>query len=431
MQCRSNTSWYEHPRIAWNTTLATTFRPADVVYSRQNWTIISHTFTTAVEEPITIKATELLNAYDSLFEGTSSTIKLLSPALESFIGNTSANSLLGSSASETAGASSDDMAAISGIIDSLMDSGDLETKRASTVPASGSQTDTSYLSFLLPMFNSLLPLINTSSNSDLSSSSLLESIFSGSGQMGSSPPTFPLVFYGTLHTAAALGENSVQAYGVDALQNLLAIPIFYCQKTMVARGALSGANLGLDIPTNSSGVGENGDIGSAAMREAMRLLGLDPASLQSVAAEEPDARVELGRLRYEVHVGRATLIAYIVLNCLVLLLCLVALAIASLDPRGSDETTPRYKRKLAGRIPDLFGYLPLDQWRFLIADNGRGSLFDMSEVLRGLGEPVLKAWVLELRIKVCNDADWDEHATREDVLANRPENVPLRMLPPP
>jgi hypothetical protein len=126
---------------------------------------------------------------------------------------------------------------------------------------------------------------------------------------------FPLYAYPAFVAACLKGVDSLGAQNpalvtraADALQCLLAIMLYYCQPSLFARAvSRSSAADGVELAKFKSD-----------------LLAIAPA----------DTKVSLAGLRYQIVVGRATLVAYVVLCAISLLLCLIVLMYGSFSRLG-------------------------------------------------------------------------------------------------
>lgn len=138
---------------------------------------------------------------------------------------------------------------------------------------------------------------------------------------------FPAFMWGCLKGVSSLGSQNpaVLTRAADALHCLLAIMLYYCQPSLFAR-ALS----------KSTGNRTAGD--ETVQKFASDMLAIAP----------PDTPVSLAALKYQVIVGQAQLIAYVVLCSVALLLCLGLLIIGSYAP-------------IAGRVPETSAF-PTWDW---------------------------------------------------------------------
>lgn len=205
--CHTNKAWHTGP--GWTTSITTTFRAADVAYSKTNGTILSHTFTSpALAAPIS--APEMLAGYRSAFSS----------------------------------------------------------------------------------FPDLAALLNLFADSAATN---LFSLY-----------VYPAMIWANLKSVEALGPQNpaVVTRAQDTLQCLLAIMLFYCQPALFARALAQYA--------------ENATLGEAfpALRGFAREL---------VRESPPDTDVVVAVTRYQLQVGRATLVAYVVICGTALGVCLVAL----------------------------------------------------------------------------------------------------------
>ena len=116
-------------------------------------------------------------------------------------------------------------------------------------------------------------------------------------------------------SAIAIENPAADTRGVNALQSLLAIPLYWCQTGFIERLAMSS------LP--SSAFLANAD------------------SLNIAEGIERGAQIFLVVLGNEIVVSRATLVAYVLLSSLTLILCCVALSIGSFTTRARriPETT--------------------------------------------------------------------------------------------
>lgn len=133
--------------------------------------------------------------------------------------------------------------------------------------------------------------------------------------------TYPAVVWWCLKGVSSLGAQNpaMVTRAADTLYCLLAMVLYYCQPGLYAR---------------------------ALMKPALNRTALDP-DIQKFAADllaiaPPDTQVYLSGLRYQIVVGRARLVAYVVLCGVTLGLCLCVLVFGSYAPVASHvpETSP-------------------------------------------------------------------------------------------
>lgn len=133
---------------------------------------------------------------------------------------------------------------------------------------------------------------------------------------GGSGQQFAGIVWGFLFSASLLSARSpaYNAEVITGLHALLAMPLYFFQL-----GVLSGLR---SVSTETSEI-------------------LPPAVPLAFDAQRPNATISLAVMRYELVVGRATLIAYAALSGITLFLCFGALAISSVSKVGHaiPETT--------------------------------------------------------------------------------------------
>jgi len=73
--CQSDNTWHGQP--GWRTTLTSTFRPANVAYSRLNGSIVSFSFTSEEEKPAPVGSKNMLQAYRDAFGSFTSALEVM------------------------------------------------------------------------------------------------------------------------------------------------------------------------------------------------------------------------------------------------------------------------------------------------------------------------------------------------------------------
>ncbi|KAK3070580.1 hypothetical protein LTR53_010212 [Teratosphaeriaceae sp. CCFEE 6253] len=324
--CLSNTSWHlgnaETPIVT--TTLTTTFRRADVAFHRANSSIAWHNFLDKPEEDAPLSASDLLSAYADFALGTGSVMQ----AFQDW-----------SAASNT---DTTDSADTSTSADT--DSADTTTSTMSSDASSADLTD---------LLNSLLNSSSTPSDSTTSNSILLSrhhrttkrqldglaALTGLTTALPGSAPIFPLLPYTYLQSCSVLAARNpgTRPICTDFLQNFLAVPLLWCDDTLLLRSQGGGSfdvTGGLIGTADGASTGGGSDRTTAQVRDFLAYLGIDDASTQRLGSGLPPTKVALSRLRYEIVVGRASLIAYTAIAAGILLLCFVILAVATRDLAG-------------------------------------------------------------------------------------------------
>ncbi|KAF2478336.1 uncharacterized protein BDR25DRAFT_348589 [Lindgomyces ingoldianus] len=130
------------------------------------------------------------------------------------------------------------------------------------------------------------------------------------------PPShfFGRLIAGHMYRISKVMENtpSARVKGVNALQSIIAMSLFYCQNGILAQTVLPFApNANTTTTTTTTNARPNFHEGAFE--------GQDKTSL-----------IALAETRYRVQVGRATLFAYVVLSGLALTICIIALVIGSI-----------------------------------------------------------------------------------------------------
>ncbi|KAK4897341.1 hypothetical protein LTR27_004861 [Elasticomyces elasticus] len=270
-RCLTNVSWYSgnaaHSIIV-NTTLETKFRRADVAFHRANNSIASHHFLGKFEDEANVAAKDLLAVYSNFALGS--------------------NGIAG----EYQGWSS-------------------ATNKASTT------TDESTTASNDPGFDAT------------------GSLPSGSGSAGTkdcatntpgSSPLFPMMPFTYLQSCLPLQPPNSRSC-VDFLQNFLAIPLELCDHLRTLHtGASDRANTPGLIPVDSEE-----STTSTQMRQFLAYLGLDDPTAQRSRNGLPDTRVALAKLRYEIVVGKPSLVAYIAISMSILAVCFAILVVGTQD----------------------------------------------------------------------------------------------------
>jgi hypothetical protein len=146
---------------------------------------------------------------------------------------------------------------------------------------------------------------------------------------------YPAMVWANLKGAETLGQQNpaIIARAANTLQCLLAIMLYYCQPSLFARAL--------------SPYAKNSTLGASS--PDLRTFAYD---LQALAP--PNTEFALAALKYQIVVGRLTLIVYIGLCGFALLLCLAALIWGSCAPSASKvpRTTafPAWDERLKCRI---------------------------------------------------------------------------------
>ena len=154
---------------------------------------------------------------------------------------------------------------------------------------------------------------------------------------------YPAFIWANLKGVSLLGPHNpaIATRAADTLQCILAIMLYYCQPSLFARA--------LSKPAGSAPLGANE---GALQRLKAEVLAAAPA----------DTEISLARLRYQIEVGQATYVAYVVLCGSTLVLCIVLLLLGSYAP-------------LAGRIPNTSAFPALNDnayCRLVSAGGGDG-----------------------------------------------------------
>ena len=126
-----------------------------------------------------------------------------------------------------------------------------------------------------------------------------------------------------LHARIAISNPAIATRNVNALHNLLTVPLYLCQ---VSTTAFDSIKAYFDDDDNGNGNGP----------------------LPVIINPERSTVVSLATLRYELVVARGTFIAYVVLTGLALALCFVALAVGSVG-----EAARRIPRTTAFPVRDF------------------------------------------------------------------------------
>lgn len=126
--------------------------------------------------------------------------------------------------------------------------------------------------------------------------------------LGSPTHFFGRLVAGHMYRVSRLMQDSPEARikGTNALQCILAMTLFYCQNGILSQTVLPFA-------------------GAAANATAVQAY-----SKGAFAKVDDNAYVALAQTRFRIQVGRATLLAYIVLGGITLFVCIVALVVGSL-----------------------------------------------------------------------------------------------------
>ncbi|KAK5111739.1 hypothetical protein LTR85_011784 [Meristemomyces frigidus] len=294
--CMTDKSWHRNTNESTTTTLRTSFRWADVAFHRANASIAWHNFLDIPEQEAPIRAPDLLAVFDDFALGTQSFVQMFYD-WSSALGPDTATDIAGDSSTGDA---------LSDAIDSLIETPD-------------------------ELSNSRLRTHKRQSESDntLDATSLLGGLLGSlASSMPGSNPIFPIVPFAYMDACFSLGKLNPGAIPIctDFLQNFLAIPLYWCDALLPTR-ANSG---GLDL-TDPFTQGENGSSG-AELDAFLAYVGLDDASKRRIEDGTGVTKVALSRLRYEIDVGRPSLIVYTVVTGTILLFCIAALA------AGSRET---------------------------------------------------------------------------------------------
>ncbi|KAE8445397.1 hypothetical protein EG329_013410 [Mollisiaceae sp. DMI_Dod_QoI] len=134
--------------------------------------------------------------------------------------------------------------------------------------------------------------------------------------IGSNKPVEPFIIWQYFQGLAELAKNDTRANekAQVGLQSLLTIPIYHCQ----AKDFAEMRHLLLEQIDNTTSI--------------VHTLGLDIVNQFPIVA--PDTDIFPAILRYSLQVGKASLVAYIVLAGITLLLCLIATSLASCTALG-------------------------------------------------------------------------------------------------
>jgi hypothetical protein len=149
--------------------------------------------------------------------------------------------------------------------------------------------------------------------------------------------------------------------GVNAIQSLLALTLYYCQN-----GVMSQTILGAD-------------------QTKLRPRPLDTYKVGVFEKQNPaQATVALAEIQYRIRVGRATLIAYIVISGITLLICFVVLVVGSVLELVKFDAEPTLWPALdfwtQCRVEECKGKVVTAQQRVELA-----WIYDARELLRAMG----------------------------------------------
>ncbi|KAK3114926.1 hypothetical protein LTR53_006254 [Teratosphaeriaceae sp. CCFEE 6253] len=337
--CLSNTSWHlgnaETPIVT--TTLTTTFRRADVAFHRANSSIAWHSFLDKPEEDAPLSASDLLSAYADFALGTGSVMQAFQDW--SAASNTdTTDSADTSTSTESSDASSADL---TDLLNSLLNS-------SSTPPDS-----TTSNSILLPRRR------RRTTKRQLDGLAALTGLTTA---LPGSAPVFPILPYTYLQSCSVLAARNPRTRTIctDFLQNFLAVPLLWCDDTLFLRSQGGGSfdvTGGLIGTADGASTGGGSDGTTTQVRDFLAYLGIDDASTQRLGSGLPPTKVALSRLRYEIVVGRASLIAYAAIAAGILVLCFVILAVATRDLAGAGywplwESATKYDLRYKGQPID-------------------------------------------------------------------------------
>ncbi|EMD00639.1 hypothetical protein BAUCODRAFT_118389 [Baudoinia panamericana UAMH 10762] len=291
-RCLTDTSWHRNTTASVTTMLTTTYQWADIAFYRSNQSIASFEILQTPETKANINSTELMSAFHEFTLGSGS----MQQAMLDWVTTTNTTS-------DTAGGGdeSDLLHEYEDLIDSLLGARELsitksrENRRAESDDVSGL----------------------ASSFGDLTS------LFTGGGSVPGSNPIFPILPFTYLESCSALGAKNSRATTTctDFIQNFLAVPLLYCDSLLALR-----MSSGLDV---LSPISDSDEASAALVESFMEYLGIADASKQRLMQGTPGTQVALSRLRHEIVVGRASLIAYAVGTGLVLMFCFAAIGAAT------------------------------------------------------------------------------------------------------
>lgn len=292
-------SWHTNGSEVTTTTLTTTYRWADIAYHRANASIAWHHELEIPEQEAPMRASDLLGAFDNFAIGSKS------------IGNLYLEWSAGANASPTANTNNqetteDTLSDLSEIIDTLVDTDTgLNTSTSGRIKRQSINAD---------LFDSI--------------TSLAGGALSG-GIPGSTPifPNLPFAYMQACHSLSAFNPGALSIC-TDFLQNMLAIPLYWCDNMLPLRANSGGLDL-TGIYTQNAGDG----IPGADLAGFLAYAGVDDSGRRRIEDGMGSTEVALARLRHEIVVGLPTLIAYIVCVGSILCFCITALAV------GTWETT--------------------------------------------------------------------------------------------
>ncbi len=153
-------------------------------------------------------------------------------------------------------------------------------------------------------------------------------------------------FLNSITALSAEGNPSAETRAVNALQSLLAIPLYWCQTGTIERLAMSSLPSAQFINAG----------------DALNITGIDR-----------NTRVSLAVLRNEIAMSRGTLVAYVVLTSLTLIICIVALSIGSFMERSKA-------------IPETTSFPAMDFYAHCVLTNADGASRSMAPTEAGKTE---------------------------------------------
>ncbi|ORY16003.1 hypothetical protein BCR34DRAFT_598035 [Clohesyomyces aquaticus] len=161
--------------------------------------------------------------------------------------------------------------------------------------------------------------------------------------LGAPTHFFGRLFAGQMYRIGKLMavDPSARIKGVNALQNILAMTLFYCQNGVLSQTVL--AQTVWPIAPNKT---------TTTLPQYHRGL---------FSGQDKTATVALAETRYRVNVGRATLMAYVVLSGVALTICIVVLVIGSLCELAKLDAEPTL-------------WPALDFWTQCRVEDGNGTL---------------------------------------------------------
>lgn len=188
--------------------------------------------------------------------------------------------------------------------------------------------------------------------------------------------TYPAVVWWCLKGVSRLGSQNpaLVTRAADTLYSLLAMVLYYCQPSLYARAVAKSAE-------NSTAADESFN------QFATDILALAP----------PDTQVSLAEIRYQIMVGKATLVTYVLLSSLALLGCLAVLALGSCTPAAS-------------RVPETSSFPVWNSMLRCKVEYGSGASLDheSTKSLRSLKGDDLVREAARMKVKLIDDEEDDD-----------------------